>query len=200
MNSSTPRPIEKNNAPKRSLLPTLSEDDRYTCTSSASVTTQTSKMTVQSSVPKNNNKEGERISSCAIGTAPSSIAHNANAYESRTVKLLESSSIEVDKANLKKVTSLAKKHNNPCYALCLKVIPLLFTDEELALSRGQGLIKAKHGDMRPCLNKERVMKDYVQSWCSKNGFSVPSDAKLNDGVIERIAYSRKLLKKKIKSI
>lgn len=33
------------------------KDDRYTCTSSASVTPQTSKMTVQSSVPKNNNKE-----------------------------------------------------------------------------------------------------------------------------------------------
>lgn len=193
MKSSTPRPIENKNAPKRSLLPTLSEDDRYT--SSASVTTPTSKMTVQSSVPKNNNKEGER--SCAIGTAPSSIAHNAN-NERRTVKLLESSSIEVDKANLKKASSLAKKHNNPGYALCLKLIPLLFTDEELALSRGQGLTKAKHGDLRPCLNKERVqvMKDYVQSWCTKNGFSVPSDAKLNDGVTERIAYSRKLLKKK----
>uniref|UniRef100_K1RWJ1 Uncharacterized protein n=1 Tax=Magallana gigas TaxID=29159 RepID=K1RWJ1_MAGGI len=162
------------------------------------VTPQTSKMTVQSSVPKNNNKEGERISSCAKGTAPSSISHNANTYENRTVKLLESSSIEVDKANLKKASSLAKKHSNPGYALCLKVIPLLFTDEELALSRGQGLIKAKHGDMRPCLNKEKVqvMKDYVQSWCSKNGFSVPSHAKLNDGVTERIAYSRKLLKKK----
>lgn len=198
MKSSTPRPIEKKNAPKRSLLPTLSEDDRYTCTSSASLTPQTSKMTVQSSVPKNNNKEGERISSCAKGTAPSSISHNANTYENRTVKLLESSSIEVDKANLKKASSLAKKHSNPGYALCLKVIPLLFTDEELALSRGQGLIKAKHGDMRPCLNKEKVqvMKDYVQSWCSKNGFSVPSHAKLNDGVTERIAYSRKLLKKK----
>lgn len=127
MKSSTPRPIENKNAPKRSLLPTLSENDRYT--SSASVTTPTSKMTVQSSVPKNNNKEGERISSCAIGTAPSSIAHNAN-NESRTVKLLESSSIEVDKANLKKASSLAKMHNNPGYALCLKLIPLLFTDEE----------------------------------------------------------------------
>lgn len=74
----------------------------------------------------------------------------------QTVKLLKSSSIEVDKANLKKASSLIKKHNNPGYALCLKVILLLFTDEELALSRGQGLIKAKHGDMRPCLNKEKV--------------------------------------------
>lgn len=74
----------------------------------------------------------------------------------QTVKLLESSSIEVDKANLKKASSLAKKHNNPGYALCLKLIPLLFTYEELALSRGQGLTKAKHGDLRPCLNKEKV--------------------------------------------
>eukprot|EP00105_Crassostrea_gigas_P039020 XP_019923168.1 PREDICTED: uncharacterized protein LOC109618867 [Crassostrea gigas] len=115
-------------------------DERYTCTSSASVTPQTSKMTDQSSVPKNNNKEGERISSCAKGNAQSSISHNANTYESRTVKLLESSSIEVDKANLKKTSSLIKKHNNPGYALCLKVIPLQFTDEELALSRGQGLM------------------------------------------------------------
>lgn len=77
-------------------------------------------------------------------------------FSRQTVKLLESSSIEVDKANLKKASSLAKKHNNPGYALCLKVIPLLFTDEELALSRGQSLIKAKHGDLRPCLNKEKV--------------------------------------------
>lgn len=43
---------------------------------------------------------------------------------------------------------------------------------------------------------ETVISDYVQSWCSKNGFNVPSDAELNDGVTEIIAYSRKLLKKK----
>ena len=40
--------------------------------------------------------------------------------------------------------------------------------------------------------------DYVQSWCLKNGFKAPPDSKLNDGVTERIAYSRKLLKKKLK--
>lgn len=76
----------------------------------------------------------------------------------QTVKLLESSSIEVDKANLKKASSLIKKHNNPGYALCLKVILLLFTDEELALSRGQGLIKTKHGTLRPYKEKVQVMK------------------------------------------
>lgn len=40
--------------------------------------------------------------------------------------------------------------------------------------------------------------DYVQSWCLKNGFKAPADSKLNDGVTERIAYSRKLLKKKLR--
>lgn len=42
------------------------------------------------------------------------------------------------------------------------------------------------------------MKDYVQSWCTKNGFNVPSDAKLNDGVTERIAYIKIDLEKEIK--
>jgi hypothetical protein len=42
------------------------------------------------------------------------------------------------------------------------------------------------------------ISDYVQSWCLKHGFTVPQESKLNDGVTERIAYSRKLLKRKSK--
>jgi hypothetical protein len=58
--------------------------------------------------------------------------------------------------NLKKASLMAKKHTNPGYSLCLKLIPLLFSDEGLALSRGQGLVKAKPGDIRPQLNKEKI--------------------------------------------
>jgi hypothetical protein len=74
----------------------------------------------------------------------------------QTVRLIESIPIEVDKINLKRASAMAKKHNNPGYSLCLKLIPLLFSDEELALSRGQGLAKAKPGDLRPKLSKEKI--------------------------------------------
>jgi hypothetical protein len=42
------------------------------------------------------------------------------------------------------------------------------------------------------------ISDYVKSWCLKHGFQVPLYSKLNDAVTERIAYSRKLLKRKSK--
>ena len=79
-----------------------------------------------------------------------------NAHFFQTVRLLENNPIEVNKSSLKKASSMAKKHTNPGYALCLKIIPLLFSDEELASSRGQGLTKAKPGDLRLCLSKEKI--------------------------------------------
>ncbi|XP_062584606.1 uncharacterized protein LOC134246296 [Saccostrea cucullata] len=195
-------PAVKSTTLRRSLLPTLSEqseDDTVTDTSSATVTTlNTSKVTPQRSVPPSNNSEGKRNNSSAIETTQRSSAPSVSRRE--TVRLIESCPIEVDKINLKKASQMAKKHSNPGYSLCLKLIPLLFSDEELALSRGQGFNKAKPGDIRPTLSKKKIelMKDYVKSWCLKHGFNVPLDSKLNDGVTERIAYSRKLLKRQTK--
>ncbi|KAK3086833.1 hypothetical protein FSP39_024230 [Pinctada imbricata] len=112
------------------------------------------------------------------------------------VKLMEKSEVTVEKIALKKAISLAKKSQNPGYALCRKILPLLFTIEEMARSRGQGIMKAKEGDFRPALDTEKIqtLKDYIPSWCKTNGFSIPSEAKINEGITERIAYSRRLLK------
>lgn len=57
------------------------------------------------------------------------------------MKFFESSFIEVDKVNLKKVLFLVKKYSNLGYVLCFKVIFLLFIDEELVLFRGRVLLR-----------------------------------------------------------
>lgn len=51
---------------------------------------------------------------------------------------------------------LSKKSDKPAYTLTMKLMPGLFTTEEMALSRGQGLL-AKKGDLRPALDKDKVL-------------------------------------------
>ncbi|XP_048758060.2 uncharacterized protein LOC125668246 [Ostrea edulis] len=195
MKSSTPRlsqspnGIVKSTAPRRSLLPTLSEDDG----GSATVTSiPASTVTPQISVPHSNQREGN-------GSTTESGSYTPDCESSKQVKikLLENCLFEVEKLALKKITAMARKNINPGYTLCLKMLPLLFTEEEMARSRGQGLIKPKPGDLRPSLDKNKILavKDYVKSWCRKNNFSTPSEARLNDAITEKIAYCRKLMKK-----
>ena len=49
----------------------------------------------------------------------------------------------------------ANKSAKPAYTLCFKLILGVFSVEELANSRGQGLIKVKEGDYRPVLNQNK---------------------------------------------
>lgn len=51
---------------------------------------------------------------------------------------------------------LAKKSAKPAYTLTMKLMPGLFTTEEMALSRSQGLLAIK-GDLRPALDKDKVL-------------------------------------------
>lgn len=115
-------------------------------------------------------------------------------------KLLGNSNITIDKEVLAVAVRLAKKSAKPAYTLTMKLMPGLFTTEEMALSRGQGLL-AKKGDLRPALDKDKVLvlKDYVRCWCKANGFSDPSDSLINEAITEKISYARKQLKRKLYS-
>lgn len=57
---------------------------------------------------------------------------------------------------LRQAIKLAKKSGKPGYTLCYNLLPGVFTVEEIASSRGQGLTKPKAGDLRKPLDKERV--------------------------------------------
>lgn len=57
---------------------------------------------------------------------------------------------------LRQAIKLAKKSGKPGYTLCYNLLPGVFTLEEIATSRGQGLTKPKAGDLRKPLEKERV--------------------------------------------
>lgn len=57
---------------------------------------------------------------------------------------------------LRHAIKLAKKSGKPGYTLCYNLLPGVFTLEEIATSRGQGLTKPKARDLRKPLEKERV--------------------------------------------
>ncbi|XP_065924464.1 uncharacterized protein [Magallana gigas] len=83
------------------------------------------------------------------------------------------------------------------FTLTSKLATLVFSIEELAQSRGQGLRKAKKGDVRPVLNstKIEVLKEYVNAWCVKNGKGELDEKYFNDAITEKISYCRKQMKK-----
>ncbi|XP_069139400.1 integrator complex subunit 3 homolog [Argopecten irradians] len=137
--------------------------------------------------------------------------------ELQKAKLLDAYDICVDRNDLHKAMSAARKSNRPGYTLCYKLISSVFTMEELAHSRGQGLGKAKPGDIRPALDKTKCsalkgcnlaltlykfslqllsVSDYTVVWCKRNTHPVPMDSQLNDAFTERISYARKQLSKK----
>ncbi|XP_052685241.1 uncharacterized protein LOC128165075 [Crassostrea angulata] len=64
--------------------------------------------------------------------------------------------ITIDKEVLAVAVRLAKKSAKPAYTLTMKLMPGLFTTEEMALSRSQGLL-AKKGDLRLALDKDKVL-------------------------------------------
>ncbi|XP_062588847.1 uncharacterized protein LOC134250495 [Saccostrea cucullata] len=58
----------------------------------------------------------------------------------------------------------AKKSNKSGYTLCYNLLPGVFSIQEIAISRGQGLTKQKEGDLRKVLDKDKVaaIKGYVR--------------------------------------
>lgn len=57
---------------------------------------------------------------------------------------------------LRRITARAKKEKIPGYYVVIKLMPLLFTTEEMANSRGQGIKPAKQGDTRPPLDINKI--------------------------------------------
>ena len=57
---------------------------------------------------------------------------------------------------LRHAIRLAKKSGKPGYTLCYNLLPGVFSIEEIANSRGQGLTKPKMGDFRSPLDKDKV--------------------------------------------
>ena len=75
---------------------------------------------------------------------------------------MESSELLVNRGKLRKATTLANQYEGgkAAFTLTSKLAALVFSTEELAQSRGQGIREAKKGDIRPVLNpgKVEVMK------------------------------------------
>lgn len=64
----------------------------------------------------------------------------------------------VNRGKLRKATSSASQcvGGKAAFTLTSKLATLVFSIEELAQSRGQGLRKAKKGDVRPVLNSTKI--------------------------------------------
>nr|XP_034329354.1 uncharacterized protein LOC117690139 isoform X1 [Crassostrea gigas] len=135
---------------------------------------------------------------------------DSSAIWTENCKLLETSDIMVNRGKLRKATSSASQcvggkaaFTSQCvggkaaFTLTSKLAILVFSIEELAQSRGQGLRKAKKGDVRPVLNstKIEVLKEYVNAWCVKNGKGELDEKYFNDAITEKISYCRKQMKK-----
>lgn len=77
---------------------------------------------------------------------------------SQNCKLLETSDIMVNRGKLRKATSSASQcvGGKAAFTLTSKLATLVFSIEELAQSRGQGLRKAEKGDVRPVLNSTKI--------------------------------------------
>lgn len=62
---------------------------------------------------------------------------------------------------LRQAIKLAKKSGKPGYTLCYNLLPGVFTVEEIASSRGQGLAKPKAGDLRNLWTKKELLPSKV---------------------------------------
>ncbi|KAK3108607.1 hypothetical protein FSP39_011808 [Pinctada imbricata] len=65
-------------------------------------------------------------------------------------------SVLVDELKLNRYSKVATSHKNLGYAMTMKIMPLLFSSIEMAMSRGQGLAPPAKGYFRPPLDQEGV--------------------------------------------
>lgn len=63
--------------------------------------------------------------------------------------------VKIQSKILTSAVASARKSSRPGYSLSYALIPGVFTVQELASSRGQGLTKPKEGDLRPVLAKDK---------------------------------------------
>ena len=73
------------------------------------------------------------------------------------VNLLSSCDIQVNASNLRTICRRARRDSNPGVYITRKLLTELFSTEELAQSKGQGIGKGQKGDdLRPALSAEKV--------------------------------------------
>ena len=71
--------------------------------------------------------------------------------------MLAGSDVEVDKTQLRSIIHRARSENKPGVYIARKLMMLLFTVEEMALSRGQGIGKTNvKDDLRPPLDSKKI--------------------------------------------
>nr|XP_034312519.1 uncharacterized protein LOC105338371 [Crassostrea gigas] len=105
---------------------------------------------IPTSTPSNSRISPRKMSS------KSTLEVDISTEKNNLSKLLGNSNITIDKEVLAVAVRLAKKSAKPAYTLTMKLMPGLFTTEEMALSRSQGLLAIK-GDLRPALDKDKVL-------------------------------------------
>lgn len=115
---------------------------------------------------------------------------------SKMVKLMSNSDVMVEASKLKRARQSAFKHPKPAYTLMGKLMPCVFSKEEMANSRGQGLGPAKKGDLRPVLDPAKIQlcKDYVAAWLKETNLVGHGDSELNHAVTQQIDAARKHLR------
>lgn len=111
---------------------------------------------------------------------------------------MDYSDIQVNRISLRSVAQGG--HSKGALHLLKKLIPLVFTTEELGSSCGQGIGKAnKSGNLndgkRPLdQHKINVCKDYVTAFCVKNNKDQPKEKEVNQAFTEVVTYARTKIK------
>ncbi|CAC5387042.1 unnamed protein product [Mytilus coruscus] len=142
-----------------------------------------------------------QVSSVQPSSAHNSPLNKESLEEVKYVKLLEKYEHSVKSDELRRITGRAKKEKNPGYYVVIKLMPLLFSTEGMANSRGQGIKPQKQGDTRSPLDSKKIqtIKAYSEVYCKKNQLKVASESEMNDAITEAVAYSRKKIKKQMKT-
>ncbi|CAC5384004.1 unnamed protein product [Mytilus coruscus] len=140
-----------------------------------------------------------------VSSVQPSSAHNSplnkESLEEVKVKLFEKYEHSVKSDELRRITGRTKKEKNPGYYVVIKLMPLLFSTEGMANSRGQGIKPQKQGDTRSPLDSKKIqtIKAYSEVYCKKNQLKVASESEMNDAITEAVAYSRKKIEKQMKT-
>ena len=94
-------------------------------------------------------------------------------YFFQMVRLLASSEVEVEASKLRAICRRSRRDTKPGVCIVRKLIILLFSTEELAQSRGQGIGRCTKGDLRPPLSPAKIQAlkgFFFKVICYQNAF------------------------------
>ncbi|XP_032239884.2 uncharacterized protein LOC116619312 [Nematostella vectensis] len=114
------------------------------------------------------------------------------------VKLLDSSDVYVNRNALRSCVQAGHSAKSPI-GLLKKLIPIVFSAEELARSCGQGLARggaSQKEDEKAPLDQHKVnaCKDYLVAFCLQNKMAQPGAQGINKAFTQQITYARTKLK------